>query len=190
MFLTLCSPIGSKPKASFFSTSLTTLPETQIAPGIGELLKPCRDNYSLAQSIIALDDDLTQIDAYTGVDPLVLWDIGIALGKATLEGNSALHRIHDAGELREWSIAGELEDATVVLLDFRLEQLFPVCPKPVKSPGLVLFHQGGIAHDICREDRRKPPFHDPPPPRRRHPSLLRRYSFSLRCSIEAQKLAD
>jgi hypothetical protein len=33
IFLIFCAPIGSKRKASFFSTSLATLPETQIPPG-------------------------------------------------------------------------------------------------------------------------------------------------------------
>jgi hypothetical protein len=33
IFFTFCSPIDSKPKASFFSTSLATFPETQMPPG-------------------------------------------------------------------------------------------------------------------------------------------------------------
>ena len=110
MFLTFCSPIGSKPKASFFSTSFATLPETQIAARIGKLLKARGDIDALAVPVRPLDDHLAEIDADAHVDALVLGKACVSLRHAALDVDGAFDRVDDARELGQKPIAHQLED--------------------------------------------------------------------------------
>jgi hypothetical protein len=50
-------------------------------------------------------------------------DTSVALGHRLLHLDRAAHRINDAGKLHEHAVAGGLDDAAVVLGDFRIEEL-------------------------------------------------------------------
>ena len=98
------------------------------AAGFSKLLEPSCDVHAFTQAIVTLDDDFTKVDANADIDPLVFRHTGVALGETALQRHGALDGVHNARKLRKQSIASQLEDAAVVLLDFGLEQLFAVCP--------------------------------------------------------------
>ena len=152
MFFTFCSPIGSKPKASFFSTSLATFPETQMPPGLRQLLKPGRDIDALAIAVLALDDHLAEIDPDPDLDPLILGNGGVAFRQPALQRHGAFHGVHDAAEFGQQPVAHQLEDVAVVAGNLGLEQFLASGTKALERAGLVALHQGGIAHDIGSEN--------------------------------------
>ena len=94
-------------------------------------------------------------------------DAGVALGQAALEDDGAFDRIDDAAELRQQAVAHQLEDAAVMLVDLRLEQLLAVRAQPLERPGLILLHEPAVADHVGGEDRGEPAFHAIAPPHRR-----------------------
>jgi hypothetical protein len=50
-------------------------------------------------------------------------DPGVALGRCLLHFDRAANRIDDAGELDQQPVAGGLDDAALMLDDFRIEKL-------------------------------------------------------------------
>ena len=110
MFLTFCAPIGSKPNASFFSTSLATLPETQMPPGSASCSSraamltpsPCRSVPSTITS-----------PRLTPMRTSMRWSSGrpcVPLRHAALDVDGAFDRVDDARELGEKPVAHQLED--------------------------------------------------------------------------------
>src|SRR5262249_5864625 len=91
--------------------------------GFGQLLKSGGDIHPLAVAILPLDNDLAEINADTNLDALGFRYRKIALGEAALKRNRTFDRIDDAPKLGEQAIAHQFEDAPVVALYLRLEQL-------------------------------------------------------------------
>src|SRR5262245_9474419 len=135
------------------------------AAGFGERLEPSGNVDAIAVYVVVIDDDIAEIDANADVDALVLWDIGITLGKATLERDGALHCINDAREFDKYAVTSGFDDATVMLGDLRIEELAPVRLQALKRPAIVRHHKTARARDVRREDRSHPtshllPFHE------------------------------
>ncbi len=74
MFLTFCSPIGSKAKASFFIYLLGDFARDTDAAGVGELLKSRCHIDTLAVTVVAFDDHFAKVDTDANVDALVFRD--------------------------------------------------------------------------------------------------------------------
>jgi hypothetical protein len=72
-------------------------------------------------AVLSLHDNVAEVDAYAHVDALPVGHAVVAFGHAALEDNRAFDGIDYAGELGQDAVAHQLEDAAVVLLDFRLE---------------------------------------------------------------------
>ena len=53
-----------------------------------------------------VDDDVAEIDADAELHAARRLDRGVALGHRPLDGDRALDRVHDAGELGEDAVAG------------------------------------------------------------------------------------
>jgi len=66
--------------------------------------------------------------------------------------------LNDARELDEKTIAGRLNDATVVLRDFGIDEFASMRPQPIESSRLVLAHQEAITDDISGENSRESAF--------------------------------
>jgi hypothetical protein len=94
--------------------------------GFRQRLEPRCDVHAVAVNVIPVDDDVADVDANTKFDPLLRRHARIALGHATLDINGATHRINDAGELEQKSVAGGLDDATPVLGNLGVDQLVTV----------------------------------------------------------------
>ncbi len=121
------------------------------AAGLGHRFEPRGDVDPVAMNVVAVDDDVAEID------PEAELDAGLgALGHRRLPLGRATHRIDDAGELDEQSVAGGLDDAAVMRGDGRVDQFAAQCLQPRQRALLVRPHQPRIAGDIAREDRGEP----------------------------------
>src|ERR1041384_4339836 len=112
MFLSAFSPRSSNDKASLSPIWSRTVPDTQIPPGSAIPSKSGGDIYPIAVDVpIFPDDDVTQIDADTEYNPLLLGRPRIAFGHPTLHGGRAGDSLYDAREFDENAITGRFDDA-------------------------------------------------------------------------------
>jgi hypothetical protein len=65
----------------------------------------------------------------------------------------AAHRVDDAGEFRQYAVAGGLDDAAVMLADLRIDELDEMSFDAFVRAFLIRAHQARIAHHIGGEDR-------------------------------------
>ena len=125
------------------------------AAGLGQALQPRRDVDAVAVNVVALDDDVAEVDA----DP----ELGCAgprpdrhcAGHVSLDLDRALHGVDYAGELDQRAIAHQLDDASVVLtisgsMNSRRSALRRAC-----VPCFVGRHHSAVADDVGSQDRRQ-----------------------------------
>ena len=115
--------------------------------------------HALAVTIFAFDDHFSQIDSNSNFDAFAFGHARIALDHAALESNRTFDSIDNAAEFRQQTVPHQLEDAPMVLLDLRLEQLLSASPHPVKSSRFVRLHMGRVTHNVGGKDGRKLAFH-------------------------------
>jgi hypothetical protein len=124
-----------------------------------DVLEPRRDVDAVAINVAVLDHHVAKIDADAEFDPLPLGDVGVALRHGVLHVDRAAHRFDRACELGEHAVARGLDQAPLVLGDFRLDQFAPVGGKPRERTLLVGADEPRITRDIRCENGGKPTLH-------------------------------
>ncbi len=122
----------------------------------GQALEAGRHVHAVAVDVLALDDDLAEIDADAEVDLAVVRDTGVARGHRLLNLDGRLDGLGDAVELGQESVAGGLDDAAAVFLDLRVDEFVAQRLEADQSAGLVDLHQSRIAGDVGGDDGRQP----------------------------------
>jgi hypothetical protein len=84
-----------------------------------------RDIDPVAVDIAPVLDNVAEIDPDTELDATIGRYIGVSLRHLTLHFDGTTHRIDDTGELKEQAVAGGLDDATAMFLDFGIGQFAP-----------------------------------------------------------------
>ena len=133
--------------------------EIRIAARLRERLEPGGDVDAVAVNVVALDDDVAEVDADAERDALVLGQLALALGDAPLHLDRALHRLDHARELHERAVAHQLDDAAVQPGHERPDE---VCLKGLQAgmrPRLVGRHEPAVADHVSGQDRRQPARH-------------------------------
>ena len=74
------------------------------------------------EDVATVDDDVTDIDADTELNLLLLWHLGIALGHAALDIKSAAHCVHYAAKLSQQPIAGVLDNTAAVFGNLGIDE--------------------------------------------------------------------
>jgi len=69
--------------------------------GLGQTLQPRGNVDAVAEDILAIDDDVAEIDADAEVDAAIGRQVGVTLGHRALDLDGAAHGIDDAGEFDE-----------------------------------------------------------------------------------------
>ena len=137
------------------------------AAGLGQLLQSRGNVHAVAIDVVVLDDDVADVDADPEHDAPVVGLIGLALGDARPGSRGAFDRVDHASELDQRTIAGELDDAAVMLGDLRLDEVlaqrFQACVRAL----LVGRHEPAIADDVRSQDRGQPALHRSRPIRNR-----------------------
>jgi hypothetical protein len=78
--------------------------------------------HAISEDVATIDDDVPDIDADPKLDPLVLWNVGVALCHASLNIDSAPHGIYDAAEFSQHSVDGILHDPAAMSGDLGIDQ--------------------------------------------------------------------
>src|SRR4029453_8501836 len=98
-----------------------------------DLLQTSSDVDAVAEDVVALDDDVPEVDTYAeGNAPVVSYIINAA-SQGCLHLDRASHRIYHAGELQQQPVAGGLDDAPAVHGDGWVHHFLPQglqrCPR-------------------------------------------------------------
>src|SRR5271170_6958975 len=112
--------------------------------GIGQGFDPCGDVDAVAIEVVALDDHVAEIDPDAQFDAVVRAYTRVVLGHRLLHRDRAAHRVDDARKLDQHAVAGGLDDAPVVLGNFRIEELAAQRLEAFERAFLVRSHQPRI----------------------------------------------
>jgi hypothetical protein len=107
----------------------------------GQALQTRRDVDTFAVAVVLIEDDITQRDAHPDIDATIACQIFVAPRHLALKKDCAVDSIHDTAEFSHEATAHKLEDASVVLLDFRLEHLFSMFLQSGEGVGFIYFHK-------------------------------------------------
>jgi hypothetical protein len=77
----------------------------------GSPFQPRSDVDAVAENIVVIDDDVTDVNADAKFDPLVLRQDGILLGHLALDIRRTAHRINGTGKLDQRPVTGRFDDA-------------------------------------------------------------------------------
>ena len=136
---------------------LVDLARNRDAARLRDLLQSGCDIHPVAVDVpVGFNDDVAQVDADPELEGLGRFPRTRG-SKALLDLCGASHGLDGAGELNQDAIASGLYHAPLVVIDLRLEHLPAQVLDPRQGSFLVLPHQGGEAHHVSREDRRKAP---------------------------------
>jgi hypothetical protein len=73
--------------------------------------------------VVAVDHHVAEIDTDAELDALFRRQGGIALCDRLLSFHGSTHRFYDAGELRQHSVAHQLDDAAIVLGELGVDEV-------------------------------------------------------------------
>jgi hypothetical protein len=107
--------------------------------------------FGIAEEVVALHDDVADMDANAEPHCLAFGPAGIFLTDRLLDRNRALNGIDRAGEIGNDTIARGIEDPSAMRSDQPVHDLATV-PQPRERADLVLTHQPAVAGDVSRED--------------------------------------
>src|SRR4030095_3149179 len=113
----------------------------------------------VAMAVLALDDDVADVNAHANIDPAIVVDARVTFGHFALEEDRARDSIAHAPESGREAVAHQLEDAAVMTGDFRPEKLPAVSAQPFERGRLVLFHESAVADHIGGKDGGQSAFH-------------------------------
>src|SRR5690554_3231855 len=102
--------------------------------------------------VVAIDDNVAQIDANAEAHPFRLRQIRLDAGHQDLNLTCALRGRHDASEFNQRAVAHKLHDPPAVPLEVRLENARPDVLEARQRTGLILLHEAAVAGDIGRHD--------------------------------------
>ena len=111
----------------------------QHAARVAKALQPRRDVHAVAENVVALDQDVAEVDAEAIEDAFVLGRVGVTLDHQRLDRDCAFDGGDDGGKLHQKPIAHRLDDAAAVVGDDRTRCLPMLAHRP-RRPRLVLAH--------------------------------------------------
>jgi hypothetical protein len=127
--------------------------------GFGDTFEPGRDIDAVAKNIIVIDDYVAKVDADAEFDTAVFGNPGIADRHIPLNFGGAFDRVYDAGEFDQHSVAGQLDDAPLMLRNGGVNELGPMSLEADERADLVRAHQAAISDYVGGKDRGKSAFH-------------------------------
>jgi hypothetical protein len=117
-------------------------------------LQPGGEIDPISEYVLALDDDLAEIEADPQFDPRL--GRRIALTHRPLNCKGAFDRINGAAELRQGPVPHHLHDTPTPRSDSRVEDIGPDLPQRRKRCCLIAPHQTTVAGDVRGKDRGEP----------------------------------
>ena len=127
------------------------------AARLGNPFQARRDVDAVAENVVAVEDDISEVDADPIADAPVLGNVRLARGHCLLDCDRTLNRIDHAGELDQHAVAGGLDDAPPVRRDLGVDQRLAVLLLARDGAGLVGLHEPGVADHVGGKDGRQSP---------------------------------
>jgi len=118
------------------------------ATGMRQRLQARRHVHALAVDVVALDDDVAQIDPDAIADAHPLGHFGVPRGDGVLDFDGACHGRHDGSEFHQRAVAHQFHDAPAVLGHLGIEDGAAVGLEPLERSRLVALHHAAVANDI------------------------------------------
>src|SRR6516165_3935989 len=115
-------------------------------------LQPSRDIDGIAEKVVALNDDVADVDSNAEPHLLTGRSIRILFGYGLLHSDGTLHSIHGTGEIGDEAVARRGEDPTAMRGDQGIDD-GPVSVEGAKRADLILPHEAAVAFHIGGEDR-------------------------------------
>jgi hypothetical protein len=116
--------------------------------------EPRSDINAVAQNILAVDQQVAEIDADAVENASGLGNVRIAFGHLLLHANRALDRRDDRRKLQQHAVAHRLDEPAAESANDRRRRL-AMRPHCARRPGLVLAHQARVADDVRGDDCRQ-----------------------------------
>ena len=116
-------------------------------------LQAGRNVHAIAVEVVAIDDQVAEMQADAEHDGGVLRLVSIGLDHGLLELDGGAQRIDGAGELDQGAVAGQLDQPATVSGECRLQSLLAMLAQARQRAALVPPHQAGVADNVCSEDR-------------------------------------
>jgi hypothetical protein len=123
------------------------------AARFGQPIQPRGDIDAVAVDVIAIDNHVAEIDADAEDDALILGDTRIAVDHRPLDFGRAADCVDDARKFHQHAVAGGFDDASVMLSDFRIDELAAMGLQALERAVLVGAHQPRIARHIGGQNR-------------------------------------
>src|SRR5580700_9916583 len=130
------------------SARLRLLARARETAGIRQGFQARRDIDAVAEDVIAVDDDVTEVDPDPEPDPAVLGHRGLAIDHRPLQLGGTADRVDDAREFHQYPVAGRLDDAAGMLADLRIDELAAMRLEAFVRAFLVRAHQTRVARHI------------------------------------------
>src|SRR5262245_45122819 len=111
------------------------------APRCRNFLQTSSHIDAVAKDVVALNDDVTLVDADAEGYALVLGHLCAPRGHARLQFDRTAYGIDHARELQQQPVAGRLDDATAVVGDCRVYDLLAKALQRCQRAALVSPHQ-------------------------------------------------
>src|SRR5262249_36613072 len=119
----------------------------------------CRYVDAVAVDVVALDDDVAEVDADAETDQPVVRHALVAHGHLALDVGRALHGIDDAAEFDQRAVAHQLDHAPAMLCDRGIDELAPARLQPLQRAALVGAHEPAVADHVGGKYGGQPPLH-------------------------------
>src|ERR1700731_2074773 len=114
---------------------------------------------TVPENVIAIENDVADIDADAKFDALVRRNPGVTLGHATLDIDRTTDGVDHAHEFHEHSIARRFDDSAAMFGDLRIDEFLTVRLELAQRAFLVGAHQPAIAGNVAGENRGQPAVH-------------------------------
>ena len=120
-----------------------------------DLLEAGSDVDPVAEDVVAVGDDVPEIDAKAEGNAPIFWKVDCLAGHCRLYLDRAAHGIDHARELQQQAVAGGLNDAAAVHRDGWIDDLLSNGFQCSQGAALVPAHQPRVARDVSGHDRGK-----------------------------------
>jgi hypothetical protein len=117
------------------------------------------DVHTIAVNVVALNDDVSEIDTDSEHEPLIGGQSGVLRGLGTLNLDGAPQSVHYTVKLDQHPITHGLNDTPMVAGDLSLKDVAEISVEARPRPFLVSLGQSPIADAIGNQDGGEPALH-------------------------------
>ena len=150
-------PLVLEPVGQLIADLVPCYPRDADPARLRKGLQPRRDIDSITEEIIALNQDVPDVDADAEPHLLIGLFLRILLGYGVLHRDSTLRGTHGAREIGDQTVTSRAENPTAMRGDEAIDD-DPVGRERSKGTDLIPTHEGAVAGDIGGENRGELPF--------------------------------